>query len=901
MTKNLLLQKIAKWHGRILLYFFVAFASTGIEINFSHPHFLLNAQAQNRFSSTQELVEQARNFYESGRFNDAVTVLLRAASNFPTDQDKLIQATIFSNLSLAYQQLGEWENAKKYITESLNFLEADRRLLNSTNQLKVLAQTLDIQGRLQLETGQPEQALNSWKQAVNIYEKVGDEVGKIRSTINMAQALQSMGLYNQAEKTLAEVNKILEQQPNSLEKASGLRSLGDVLQAIDDLDKSEIVLKKSLEVAQSLQSPPEISATLLSLGNIERAKGNKILSQKDITIKPNITPLSCPDKISEEAVKFYDRAANFYRNTATKSVSPTTRLRAKINYLSVLLATENLANIQEILTEIKAGLNELPASRTVIYAKINYANSLTCLKQKNQVSGLSWKEIGQNLAMAVQEARNLKDKQAESYALGYLGGLYLETQDISHAKELTDRALIIAQAIKAREITYLWQWQLGYLLKNQGDIQGAIAAYEAAVGDLKFVRQNLLANADIEFSFRRSVEPIYRQLVELLLPTSGTQPIQKNLDRARKLVADLQVAELENFLGCTLQNKTSVSLDEVAKKNDAAIIYPIILPTRLAVIVKLPNQENLLYYETSVNQTEVESQLKTLRRTLEDDPFVSEGKKVSQNLFDWLIRNAEATLINQNLKTLVFVLDGNLRNIPMAVLSDGKKYLIEKYAVALNLGLELENPQPFRQKPLRILSGGMIKERRGLLPLPYVERELAVIKRLSSRQLRDENFISTDLQSLINSRVFTLVHLATHGEFSSQPQKTAIEAWDKSINVNQLSEIFRSQSQNSYEPIELLVLSACQTAAGDRRAALGLAGVAVRSGARSTIASLWYLNDESSAVLMERFYHYLEDPNVPNKAEALRRAQQDLLTNPRYSRYKLPRFWAPYILVGNWL
>lgn len=91
-------------------------------------------------------------------------------------------------------------------------------------------------------------------------------------------------------------------------------------------------------------------------------------------------------------------------------------------------------------------------------------------------------------------------------------------------------------------------------------------------------------------------------------------------------------------------------------------------------------------------------------------------------------------------------------------------------------------------------------------------------------------------------------------------------------------------------------MSACQTAEGDRRATLGLAGVAVRSGARSTLASLWQVDDQSTAILMGRFYEELaKNPDI-TKSEALRRAQQYILEQKGH-----PYFWAPYVLVGNWL
>jgi CHAT domain-containing protein len=142
-----------------------------------------------------------------------------------------------------------------------------------------------------------------------------------------------------------------------------------------------------------------------------------------------------------------------------------------------------------------------------------------------------------------------------------------------------------------------------------------------------------------------------------------------------------------------------------------------------------------------------------------------------------------------------------------------------------------------------------------------------------------------------------VVHLATHGQFSSQADDTFILTWDNRLNAKELDTLLRVTDQSRPNAIELLVLSACQTATGDKRAALGLAGVAVRAGARSTLASLWSIDDKSSALLMSQFYRELVRTEV-TKAEALRLAQLSLLQNPRYQH---PRYWAPFVLVGNWL
>ena len=144
-----------------------------------------------------------------------------------------------------------------------------------------------------------------------------------------------------------------------------------------------------------------------------------------------------------------------------------------------------------------------------------------------------------------------------------------------------------------------------------------------------------------------------------------------------------------------------------------------------------------------------------------------------------------------------------------------------------------------------------------------------------------------------------MVHIATHGQFSSDVENTFILTWDGKINVQEFNSILRSREQKFSHPLELLVLSACQTATGDRRAALGLAGFAVRSGVRTTLGSLWQVSDRSSADLMIRFYQELAGGQpATSKAKALQKAQLALLKNPQSQH---PFYWAPFVLLGNWL
>jgi len=859
--------------------------------------------------NTPQVVQQGRELYETEKFSEAAAVWQQAAKAYQAQNDVLNQAMVLSNLSLAYQQLGQWTQATQAIANSLNLLGYPKQASlpsrrageqgsrgetliqnpkSKIQHLAVLAQALNTQGSLHLARGQAEQALTTWQQATATYTQAGDRTGSTRSLLNQAKALQALGLYRRALVTLNQVNQALQKQPNSLMKVAGLRSLGNALRVVGDLDQSQQVLQQSLAVAQQLKSPPDIGAALFSLGNTARAQQNN------------------------------KAALAFYQQATTTSPSQITKIQAQLNQLSLLLDTEQLSAAQALLPQIQSHLTTLPPSSKAVYAQIDFAQSLMKLKTREGVeltnssssprpSPLAPRPlaIAQILATAVQQAKSLGDQRAEAYALGNLGSLYEQNQQWSSAKDLTQQALLLAQSINAPDIAYRWQWQLGRLLKAQGDTQGAIATYTEAVNTLKSLRSDLVAiNPEIQFSFRDEVEPVYRQLVDLLLRSqNNSQPSQQNLAQARNAIESLQLAELDNFFREACLEANSVLLDKVVDQDNptAAVIYPIILPDRLEVILKIP-QQPLRHYTIGQSQIQVEQTLEELRQKLTEPDTIKDVRALSQQLYSWLIQPAAAELEQSGIKTLVFVLDGALRNIPMAALYDGKQYLVEKYAVALSSGLQLLDPKPLPQGRLKALTAGLSQAPANYPypPLPAVKSEFNLIQQagVSISPLLDQQFTSKSLATEINSSSFNVVHLATHGQFSSQAKNTFILASDGPINVKQLDNLLRTRNQGRPEAIELLVLSACETAAGDKRAALGLAGVAVRAGARSTLASLWQIDDEATAIFIGEFYKELTNAKL-TRAEALRQAQLTLIKN--YPNYSRPGYWAPYVLVGNWL
>ncbi len=902
--------------------------------------------------NTLQLIELGRKLYQARQFEEAATVWQQATDAFAAEEDSLNQAMALSNLSLTYQQLGQWNQAQKAIAESLSLLQTQS---STPVQQRILAATLDIEGQLQLALGHPTNALETWQQATNIYEKIGDRNGLIQSQINQAQAMQELGFYPRACTTLLSALGLESQNCQISEKdlqllpehtsislqILGLRSLGNVLRVTGQTKQSQMVLLKSWQLAQTREDAENLAEIALSLGNTARVLGNQNIDreQKQPPVD-SIQPATCiPSENYQTSTEFYQQAIACYRQ-AELGTSSLTKIQAQLNLLSPWIQIEQWSEVPTLVDKIQSELTDLPYSSKAVSAQLKLAQSLMCLQSrlisdKNQpispilqscpivqqtvkrihakeLQGLqipSWQAINQLVETALNQAQSLGDKQAEANALGYLGAISQSLGNPAKAQQFTEQALQRLSAFEHPELAYLWQWQLGRLYQLQGKPQEAIAAYTAAVDILESLRRDLVVtNADIQFNFRDSIEPVYRELVEQLLQPSPNQQekpgsiSQEHLKKARNIIESLQLAELDNFFREACIDAQPQQIDQIDPQ--AAVIYSIILPERLVVILSRPGKP-LSYYETAFNQSSSDSASKEIERVFDEmfanlNPSISslEPLRPHQQFYDWLIRPLEAELAESGIKTLVFVLDGVLRSLPMAALHDGQQYLMEKYNIALTPGLQLLSPRALSPEQLRTLAGGLAEARQGFSPLPGVKQEIQEIAEIvSSEVILDRDFTRSRLQRAIEATSFPIVHLATHGQFSSQADDTFLLTWDERINVKNLDQLLREGEGQEISPIELLILSACQTATGDKRAVLGLAGVAVRSGARSTLATLWSVQDQSTANLMSQFYDILNQSGL-SKAEALRQAQLSLL---RSSQYQHPFYWAPFVLVGNWL
>ena len=794
------------------------------------------------------MLDRAEQLYQQEQYPEAIANLETAIEQYQRQGDLVGNVLATRNLALIYQRLGQWTEAQA----SIDRAEETVATIEEPAQSQLLAQVLEVKGQVELSLGRSQDALETWQRATSIYDRQGNITGSTQGQIYQANALQALGLYSRSLKTLTEINDRLKDEPDSPIKAKALLNVGNVLDRVGKYQPAQVILESALTIAQDLNNIPTTADVLLSLGNNARLQAQP-----------------------EQALLYYQQAIDL-------TPQPDILLRGKLDRLGVLINLSETQTAYSEAAEIQQLLTRLPSTQNTIQGQISLARHLIELDSEP-------KQVAELLVDAVKQSQRLNIARTQADALGVLGHLYERDRSWEEAAQITDRALVMAQSINASELTYQWQWQLGRILTAQENLEGAIASYTQATDSLQALRGDLVAiSSDVQYSFRQEIEPVYRELAALLLQPQANQA---DLKQARQIIESLQVAELDNFFRDACLDAEPKQIDRLDPT--AAIIYTIILGDRLEVVAAIPDRP-LRHYSNNLPPSEIElvissasSQLSSPRRL---------NLKLFQQAYDWLIRPLEQELEASQIKTLVFVSDGILRNLPPATLHDGEQYLIEKYSVAIAPSLQLTELQTTNKVSKEVLLAGLSQPRQGFDSLPGVRREIEQIEPLfTSDVLLNDSFTELNFNRSTTQTPFRVVHLATHGQFSSKAEETFVLTWDNRINIAELSSLLRGDSKQ-LRPIELLVLSACETATGDTNATLGLAGIAVRAGARSTVASLWAVSDSATVDLMTNFYHALTQENI-TKAEALRQAQISVLKDNTFSH---PFFWSAFILVGNW-
>lgn len=783
------------------------------------------------------------------------------------------------------------------------------------------ADELNQQGFSLLNTGAAADAFTRWKEAETAYRTEGNEEGVVGTQLNQALAQQALGLHPQACNTIADALRIsshlcepgagkelvraeLLRVDNIPVNTIGIRLLGEGLGSLSNLDEAIATLMIAQE--RTAESSLEKSSITLALGNIYRLlfqsawQDYRSLSYREIQSRER--KLSEAIDMSDVAIRIYERAAS--------DTSEEIAAKAEVNTISLLayllenesdlnLETDELAQqlvdaSQKAYTRLElATLEKLPVIDS-IYTRLNLATHLSEIagsRYRDQFDGLGSKESSRRLIeSATSLAESIDDRRALSAAYGTAGNhIRAEEASVSLAATQYRKALEIAQSVQADDIAYDWAYQLAKINDQEGDLEQADRFYQIALSALAGVRDDLLAiDSELRFSFRKKIEPVYKSYIGFLVEQAPS-----SLQKALEVHSSLQLAQIENLLRCgrltaTSENtKTTVHIINLEETNGT-----------VEVIISQNNQE----YGYSVSAAPVTTAVESLASNVKSPRFLDipeeEFLPYAQLLYKELLGPAVAQNLLPAGSEISFVLDTPFQAIPIGLLHDGKQYLAISNPVSISLQMQkVKEPSTASRALFAGLSElspsfATASELGEFRPLPDTEREASYLSKYTEpRILLNQQFTVDRFADEISSTDYEIVHISTHSQFSSEPKETFLLAWDQAIDFADLGTAFQ-QARN----IDLLFLSSCQTATGDEQTSLGLAGLAVQSGARNAVATLWLVDSVATSVLVDSFYKELSAGLGPTKA--LQRAQLDLIESSD-NAFKHPYYWASFILAAS--
>lgn len=835
-------------------------------------------------------------------------------------------AELLVNQGVKYYSNSDYQTAIKQWLEALKIYKTDKNLSNEVIVRENLARTYP-------QVGQISEAVKQWEEVALIYRQLKNANGVALSLAEQAQLYSNLGqprkaiaiLCNPNDSSVCTGNSVLQiarNLKNSSLEAVALGSLGDAYRLTGDYDKATKKLESSLKIAEKLKNQDYIISATNSLGNAHNSKALLNYRRADLASE-SADNVDAPQQFRAAAKREDDKALGYLRTSldlAKTQKNYQAQIQALRSIIPIYYRTNNYTTAVTNLQQAIKLLEYLPENRERLYATVDLARLLQNQAKDGRINVFECKnsdyspEAKSLLKNAVNISNQIGDLRGKSFALGQLGHIYECQKQYNKALEMTQQARLAAEeGLQAKDSLYLWEWQTGRIFKAQNKTDEAIPAYSLAMNTLEDIRQDILtANRDIQFDFRDTIEPIYRDVVKLRLSLESSRQVtnkslsNNNNDNLTSVISTinlLKLAQLQNYFGnnCIIDAFIQKEVDQIID-NTTAVFSTIILEDKTAIILSLPNgRKEYRWYDIPQEKlfVEINEYRKAVQRYRK-----SFNLKLAKNIYDWMIAPFDDDLQKNGIKTLVFIHDGILQSVPMAPLYDGKQYLIQKYAIATTPSLSLTNPQPLNRQNLQVLALGLTEAANingNLFPaLKYVDDEIKEIKqRIPGKKLLNAQFTSDNLEKELKQEVYPIIHLATHAQFGTHPDNTFIVTGNnQKLTFSQLDRLIRSVTRNR-EPLELLTLTACETAVGNNRSALGLAGVAIQAGAKSAIASLWAINDAATAQFASDFYAQLLSDSK-SKAEALQAAQLKFI-NEEGSRNKHPAYWSPFVLIGNWL
>ncbi|MEZ4282688.1 MAG: CHAT domain-containing protein [Myxococcota bacterium] len=708
-------------------------------------------------------------------------------------------------------------------------------------------------------------------------QSVGEAARLHRELLALAALERARGSLGEGLAAAQEALRLAEQMNDPLRAAVSRVALGELLAATGEDARAAAMLEEVVAAAPGLGLPDVALVAEIALAEIALVGGERG-SARDRLLHVEARA-ALPEQFDLRATAVLDR------------------LRIEATTPALPFDDERAGQIEQALDATpdapEKGLRLVHLGRTLVYAaEGGDATRARRIASANRV-------LRRALAVADALPDAAAPRRVRAEALGTLGALYALEARIDEALDLTHRALRVAAQSELEIDAHAWHVQAGELYRRAGDPDRALEAWSRALALAEPHRLALAREAAALGDRGLAPSALLRRHLDLLLQRARSR------EKETLRLADLRLAQatLERLKGDELRDyyedecvararAKRVPLEQAAP--GAVVVYPFVLDDRLELLVSAGGR--LEQIRVDVSRETLEGEVARFRALLEKRT-TAQYRGPARALHRLLVEPLEPILARHPEATLVFVPDGALRTIPMAALHDGERFLIERFAVATTPGLELTDPRPFpRDDPAALLVGLSVASG-GLEPLENVTREIRQIRAITGGEvLLDAAFSPGALTQKLEAKPYRLLHVASHAAFDAGREGGFIQTHDGPLAFADLADAIDAGRLRA-DPLELVVLSACETAEGGERAALGLSGMAVRAGARSAIGSLWRVHDEATAQFMATFYQTLAQPGR-SRAEAVRAAQRMLLADPAYRH---PYFWSPFLLISSWL
>ena len=753
-------------------------------------------------------------------------------------------------------------------------------------------------------TGHYETAITEWK---------ASPTKNIKTWIGIAKAYRYLGL---PDKALTILTTALPKQ-NPVSHAMLLNELSQLHLSQSKIKSAKQVIETAVTIIRPLNKQLLLADILRQLGNVQSAEDEYSTAIKSYT------------EALELVTKSDSMTANFYKDDVRELYGKILVNQAQTYFW---LDADNAYQYSDPKLAFKSSIRTIkhaiqitknwPDAFNEVFALIALSKVMQNIQAK-----FSEPEFNQLIYQVLNQAKEVSERinnyQAKTNAYGYLGKLYEQNKRYPDALILTRKALFAAQQIQEQLSMYRWQWQLGRIFKAQGKFSEAISALKQAVKiiNLPTIREQVIGfNSN---DFRAKISPVYFALADLLLQQGNDNSIRA----ARDTIEFFKQAELQDYFQSECFNTQCTHLEQ-ALDSQTAILYPIVLPDRLELLLSLPNTTELIRVKVLVTEKKLRREIAFLISALRRHPLSyladDEDEEVictpdswqqlpvnisprskdflppAQKLHRWLIKPLLTSLTKYNINTLIVVPEGVLRTVPFAALHDGKEFLIQNYALAATPSLCLTDLKIQQRNVNKMLVSGLSESVQGFSDLPCAKYEIDTLQKSHNnakyKPLFNSDFTYSNMQQRINQAEYSIIHIASHGQFKPDLADTFLLTYNDKLSMDKLENLIKRTNNHK---IDLLTLSACETAVGNDRAALGLAGVALKAGVKSALASLWKVDDAATPAMIIEFYQQLTNPKF-TKAQALQNAQKTMLTNAKYAQFQHPYYWSAFLLIGNW-